>query len=467
MTMMVEHKTDFPGFDVDFGGWKREYPYGETLSDVIGTVSTSTEGLPAESLEYYQSKGYQLNASVGKSGLEYYYNDLLTGTEEISIITYDSSGLAVKEVIQSAKAGYDLVLSINIDLQQSMDETVKTVLAENAGTKKRENFTSLFMCVLDPNDGSVLALSGYQIDLETKQMTYYASGCYTSLVNPGSCIKGATVYMGLSEGVVTADEIIEDKVMNIAGEEFGSYTDHGPVNAVQALSVSSNVYMFNIAIRLGGGVYVEGQPLAFTDQNATLNKMRSYYSMFGLGNVTGLDVPYEVSSFMGAGDTPGLLLNYSIGQFDMYSPLQLAQYASVIANDGSLWKPRLVDYALEVNSDEAAAVYAPELRSTLPEKNQQYLTTVQEGMRACVADGNCGTDLEDYPIAIAAKTGTAEVGEWTTANLVGYAPYDEPTMAFACSAPTSSINDENVAENICAGSVVPKVIQKYFELYPN
>ena len=56
---LVEHKTDFPGFDVDFGGWKREYPYGESLSDILGSVTTSTQGLPSELASYYLSKGYQ------------------------------------------------------------------------------------------------------------------------------------------------------------------------------------------------------------------------------------------------------------------------------------------------------------------------------------------------------------------------------------------------------------------------
>ena len=64
------------------------------------------------------------------------------------------------------------------------------------------------------------------------------------------------------------------------------------------------------------------------------------------------------------------------------------------------------------------------------------------------------------------KTGTAEVGDWTTANLVGYAPSDDATMAFACSAPTSSINDQSVSPNICSNMVMPEFIQKYFELYP-
>ena len=193
---LVEHKTEFPGFDVDFGGWKREYPYGEALSDILGSVTTSTQGLPSELASYYLSRGYQLNASVGKSGLEYQYNDLLAGTPEIAKITYDSKGLAQKEVVQEAKKGYDIHLSIDIELQSTLDDIVKNTLSENGGTANRENFQSLFTTVLNPQDGSVLAMSGYQMDLDSKQLTYFASGNYMSLVNPGSCIKGATVYMG-------------------------------------------------------------------------------------------------------------------------------------------------------------------------------------------------------------------------------------------------------------------------------
>lgn len=463
---LVEHKSDFPGFDVDFGGWKREYPYGESLSDILGTVSTSTQGLPSELADYYLAKGYQYNASVGKSGLEYQYNDLLAGTPEVAKITYDSKGLAQKEVVQEAKKGYDIHLSIDIDLQQSLDSTLKNVLSKYGGTTNRENFQSLFTTVLNPQDGSVLAMSGYQMDLDTKKMTYFASGNYTSLVNPGSCIKGATVYMGESEGVVSPGEVIVDKTMNIGGQEFGSYEDHGPVDDVGALQVSSNVYMFNIAIRLAGATYVEEQPLAVADLQGSLNKMRSYYSMFGLGNKTGLDIPNETSAYMGYGSEPGMLLNYSIGQFDMYSPIQLATYVTTIASNGNLYKPRFMQYATEVNSSEVVEVNEEDILSTLPEKNQQYLNRVRQGFRACVEGGYCGDDIQKMDVSVSAKTGTAEVGDWTTANLVGYAPSDNPTMSFACSAPTSSQNNQSVAENICAYNVMPDVLKKYFELYP-
>ena len=463
---LVEHKTDFPGFDVDFGGWKREYPYGESLSDVLGSVTTSTQGLPSELASYYLSKGYQYNASVGKSGLEYQYNDLLAGTPEIAKITYDSKGLAQKEVIQEAKKGYDIHLSIDIDLQSTLDNVLKNTLSENGGTKNRENFQSLFTTVLNSKDGSVLAMSGYQMDLDTKEMTYFASGNYMSLVNPGSCIKGATVYMGESEHVVSPGEVIVDKVMNIGGQEFGSYEDHGPVDDVSALQVSSNVYMFNVAIRLAGSSYVEKEPLAVADLQGTLNLMRSYYSMFGLGNKTGVDVPNESSSYMGYGSEPGMLLNYSIGQFDMYTPLQLATYSTTIASGGNLYEPHFMAYATEVNSSEVVVSKGKKIKSTLPEKNAQYLERVQQGFRACVSSGYCGDELKDIGVEVSAKTGTAEVDDYTTANLVGYAPSSSPTMSFACSAPTSSMNTKSVAPNICTTAVMPEVVKKYFELYP-
>ena len=461
---LVEHKTEFPGFDVDFGGWKREYPYGETLSDVIGTVTTSTEGLPIDYVDYYLQKGFQYNSPVGESGLEFYYNDYLAGVSEESVVTYDSNGLAHKEVTRSAQKGYDLYLTIDIDLQESLDANLSSVLKEHGGTEGREEFKSLFTCMMDPNSGEVLAMSGYTMDLDTKELTYFASGNYVSLVNPGSCIKGATLYMGQTEGVVSIGEVINDDVMNIDGEEFSSYKKYGPVNDIQALSVSSNVYMFNIAIRLGGAAYVEGEGLNMPDVEGTIDLMRSYYSRFGLGNRTGIDVPGEASGYMGYANLPGFTLNYSIGQLDMYTPLQLLQYVSVIATGGSMYQIHLMDHITESDSQNVVDSNGAVLKSTLT--NQESISRIQQGFRACVAEGNCGTKIQSRFEAVAAKTGTAEVGEYTTANLVGYAPYDEPTVSFACSAPTSAENEQYLKGNACVNYVIPDALESYFELYP-
>lgn len=463
---LVEHKTDFPGFDIDFEGWKREYPYGETLIDVLGSVSTSTEGLPEASADEYLAKGYQLNAQVGKSGLEYQYNDILSGTDEIAKITYDSNGLARKEILQPARKGRDIYLSIDIELQQTLDEVLKNTLTELGGTKNRENFYSLFMCMENPKTGDVIALSGYQMDPQTHKVSYYASGCYTTLVNPGSSIKGVTVYMGQSEGVVAEGEVINDEVMNIGGQEFGSFENHGPVNDIQALSVSSNIYMFNIGMRMGGDSYEFGKPFSIADVPGTLDRMRQYFSMFGLGNQTGLDVPNEVSVYSNGNNTPEMVLNYSIGQLDMYSPVQLMQYAAVIAEDGKMYQPRFYQFSKEINGEEIFDLNEVTLKSELPAENASHLERVQAGFQACVDDENCFKALKNMDQQMAAKTGTAEVGEWTTANLVGYGPVADPTVAFACSAPTSSVNNQSVAANVCADRVVGPVLTKYFELYP-
>lgn len=272
--------------------------------------------------------------------------------------------------------------------------------------------------------------------------------------------------MGLSEGAVKPGEIIVDQTMNIGGQEFSSYEDHGPVDDIQALAVSSNVYMFNIAIRLGGDTYKEGESLHINDVTGTLNKMRSYYSMFGLGNKTGLDVPDEVSGYMGVGFEPGMLLNYAIGQMDMYTPVQLMEYVSTIATGGKMYQPSLMKYIKEVNSDQVIQTGGGVLKSTLPEKNKAYLNRVQQGFRAVVSEGNASDDLQNMDVEVAGKTGTAEVNQWTTAVFVGYAPYENPTVSFACVAPTSSVNSQSVSENTCTYDVVPTVLEKYFELYP-
>ena len=104
---LTEHKSDYPGFDVDFSSWKREYPYGDTLRDVFGQVTTSKQGLPSELMQYYSAKGYEMNARVGKSGLEQQYEELLAGTSKTSTIKYDDEGNAIFTEVNQGKKGYD------------------------------------------------------------------------------------------------------------------------------------------------------------------------------------------------------------------------------------------------------------------------------------------------------------------------------------------------------------------------
>lgn len=470
---LTEHKSDYKGFDVDFGSWKREYPYGDSLRDIMGQVTTDKQGLPSELKEFYQAKGYALNDRVGKSGIEQQYEDLLSGTRKVSTVKFDEEeGTAILTEVNPGKKGYDVNLTVNMDLQQKTDDLLKSILEKNKGSAQRPDMSKLFVSLMNPKTGEIYAMSG-ALKNEDGTVINYASGNYLEGYTPGSIVKGATVYMGLNEGVVTPTEIIVDEPMNIKGTPTkASYNNYGPVNAVTALQKSSNIYMYNIAIRLGGARYASGQPLMIEDPTSTFKLMREYYSMFGLGTLTGLDVPNEQLGFTGYSVEAGKLLDFATGQYDNYTPIQLLQYVSTIANDGTKVKPRLVSGAYGVNSESLVYVNEPEVQSTIF-GNIDYLNTVQEGFRACVTSGFCGSKINSVGHDVAAKTGTAEVSvlnadgktthDSTNASLIGYAPYDNPEVAFVCSAPTSSNVSGGLADNICYSEIMPAVLQYYFD----
>lgn len=113
-----------------------------------------------------------------------------------------------------------------------------------------------------------------------------------------------------------------------------------PINDLTALERSSNVYMFKTAIAIGKGKYISGHSLPL-DYSA-FDKFRYYFSEFGLGVKTGIDLPNEATGYVGTKRQSGFLLDFAIGQYDTYTPLQMAQYVSTIANGGYRMKPQVV-----------------------------------------------------------------------------------------------------------------------------
>lgn len=470
---LVEHKEEFAGFDVDFSSWKRIYPYEDTLRDVLGSVSTSKQGVPSEEQAYYQALGYYISDRVGTSGLEKQYETLLAGTPKTAILNYGDDGIAFFDEVQSGKKGYDLHLTIDINLQQKVDTILEDILKEYGHSKGREAFNQAFVMLLNPNTGEILSMSGGMLN-DDKTVTKFASGNYLNSYQVGSVVKGATVYMMLNEGIQSATSYEYDAPMDIAGLKKSSYHNMGNVNAVTALEKSSNVYMWKSVIKLAGGSYVAGQPLNISSQKTqdTLNLMRNYYSSFGLGIKTGLDVPNEGLGNTGYISQAGNLLDYSIGQYDSYTPIQLAQYVCTIANGGKRIEPKLVNYASEVNSDYIIYENKTTVLSTV--ESDEHLQTVRDGFRACVANNYCGVGMNTLDEDIAAKTGTAQViligeyaGKYTNTAQIGFAPYDNPEIAFVCIAPTSAADSSNQEINICSNIIMPKVMEAYYELYPS
>ena len=464
---LMENKDKYRGFDVNLGSWKREYPYKDTLRDVLGSITTSKQGVPSELRSYYEAMGYSLTDRVGQSGLEKQYEDLLSGTPRVSEISYDSDGTAIMNETSSGKNGYDLHLTIDVELQKKVDDILEDTLKKYAGTAGREKFKKAIVVLMNPQTGEIYAMSGKYLD-EDGKIQNYSSGAYLDAFASGSVVKGATVYMMLDQGIQTRYSTEQDEQMKIAGTPFKqSFNTYGTVNSIRALAVSSNVYMFKSVIKLAGGNYVYNQPRGITNEMAqkTFKLMRNYYSMFGLGTKTGLDVPNEAQGFTGNTMNPGLLLDYSIGQYDNYTPIQLVQYAATIANGGKKVQPKLVNTATEVNTDYTVYENKTQVLSALP-GSKEDLETIQMGFREVVAGEHAIDPIKSLDVQVAAKTGTAEVEDFTNASLVGYAPYDkEAKVAFACSVPESATNDQSVAGNLCAYNIMPEVLKEFFKKY--
>jgi len=229
----------------------------------------------------------------------------------------------------------------------------------------------------------------------------------------------------------------------------------GPVNEIAALKKSSNVYMFQIAMRMGGEYhYQPNKNITFDPQG--LEKMRNYFSQFGLGVKTGVDFPYEASGYKGVKPRAGNLLDLGIGQYDTYTTLQLAQYISTIANDGYRVRPHFLKEVREPVSDgdRPGALMKAENAHLINkiEMETAYLNRVQEGFRQVFQEPG-GTAFKYFSSApfntykIAGKTGTAQnevyengrMTETENHSLVAYAPDDNPEIAIAVLVPKSGV----------------------------
>lgn len=457
IAFLSENINQFPGFSFSTS-WDREQTTKIDLDTIIGTVST----IPLEKQSYYQALGYQLNDNVGNYGLEYQYENLLSGIKSEYNFVGNNQQLESKK---EGRKGYDLITSLDTDLQIEVEKILSDTLESTVNNPRRKSFKEMHMVVTDPNTGDILALAAMKRDKEGKYFND-PQALMLSGFPVGSTIKGATVYMGLDQGVMGAGEIIQDKPIYIKGTPAkASFRNLGPVDDIKSLQLSSNVYMFNVAMRLGGAHYIPNEPLNIRDSQGTFNLMRNYYSQFGLGVDTQVDYPREEPAYRGSALQPGLLLDFSIGQYDNYNALQLNQYISTIANGGYRVKPRFVKEA--INQDTQTVVFENQVEILNKLENVSALDRVREGMRQCVTTNNCGA-LSKASFTSGAKTGTAEstLPENNSISVlhnsfVGFAPFDEPEIAVSCIAPYTYLEEGGpVLTNVCS-IATDKIINSY------
>lgn len=456
--------------------WSRNNLTNNQFTQVLGKVTTKKEGLPSEMKDQLLALGYQNDARVGTSGLESQYEDILRGTDSKYSLSYDSNGNPIVTNEKTGSKGDNIRITIDWELQQYADTLIENELKACKGYNKY--FNKMFFVMMDPKTGDIIVMSGKKID-DNGEVTDLSSGNYLEGVKIGSTSKAGTLYMAFKENIIKPNTYFVDEPIHIKGtKEKKSWTTMGNINEVDAMARSSNVYMFRIAMLLGGANYVPYESLNIDTKNfvRSITTLRRDFGELGLGVKTGLDVPKEELGYRGNKTEAGLLLDACIGQYDTYTPIQLVQYTSTLANNGKRVRPHLLLDSFRMSDNgEQVTTYSQdtEILDDVSDQSTAF-ERIKLGMRACVTrtDGTSHTYWSEKPYVVYAKTGTAEdydpgdSTDYPNHLQIGYisATEDsEPIVAFASIAVRQS--KASTGADSSAPYIAHQVVDKYVEKY--
>lgn len=478
-----EQLGSLPGISIGTD-WQRTYPQNGLLRSILGQVSTEQRGLPSERANELIAKGYAMNDRVGISFLEQQYEDVLRGTKSISTVVTDSTDdiLSNQQIFEGSK-GDNLVLTIDTAFNAKLDQIAENALKnmDNQGLNDR-----VYIVAMNPNNGDILGIAGKKFEYDENTDSYTgkiiddALGAINTSYGMGSSVKPAMVAMGYLTGVIntTNNTIVDEPMKFQASQEKSSVfnrTGEVPITDIQALQLSSNIYMIKMAMMIGGQSSWE-QNGQLTISPDTINIMRKYFAEFGLGTQTGIDLPSESEGYIPYSSQLVSALDLSYGQFDLYTPLQMAQYVSTIANNGFRYSPRLVK---EIRSTDANGELGgvktsidPKVMNVVQLPNEAF-DRIHEGMYQ-VSHTDQGTAryyFLNYPIKVGSKTGTTEAfysgpiqyaqnQPVTNATFIGYAPYDNPEIAITVVVPYL----EEAATGRQSTHIAHQVMNAYFEM---
>lgn len=419
--------------------WVRKYNYGDTLKDIFGSIGPIT----IENKDEYLKKGRELNDIVGLSNLEYQYDDYLQGTKAIYKLNDDKT-LTLQE---SAKKGKDLYLSIDINMQNDINEILKKDILYAKNSLNSKYYNGSYAVVLDSKTGEVKAMTGVALldNYKNKNFIDTSYNLFNTSFTPGSIVKAASMTVAYQNNLVDIGKKIKDSCVKLyLNPTKCSYKSLGYIDDITALKTSSNYYQFLLAIKSTGNSYKYNMKLNVTKDNFDL--YRNTFKEYGLGSVTGIDLPNEHIGLIGDKVAPDLLLNYVIGQYDTYTVLELAQYMNTVANDGIRYKLNLVNHIDNKKEYEAQILNEINL-------DKSYYERIKEGLRQVIFLGTGGgyTSTKYKP---AGKTGTSESFldsnndgkndvKTITSTYAMFAPYDDPKYTVVVVSPNVGYYTKN------------------------
>lgn len=477
VAVLASSSKELPGISVSTG-WDRKV-LDTSLASIVGNISTEKTGLPAEEVDDYLKKGYSLNDRVGTSYLEKQYESVLQGKRAEKEIHLDKNGnMESVENISDGSKGDNLKLTVDLSFQQGVEDILKNAFNAELASGNATYSEGVYAVAMDPNTGAVLAMAGIRHDLETGESSVDALGTMTNVFVPGSVVKAATLTSGWENNAISGNQVLTDQPISFGGTDSITswFTQYGSraITAQEALEYSSNTYMVQVALKMMGTPYSADMKLDFDELDPSMKKLRSTFAEYGLGASTGIDLPNESTGYLPDKFTFANYLTNSFGQFDNYTTLQLAQYASTVANNGKRVAPHIVE-GIYGNSDQGGLGDLVQKIDT-KELNQvnisdEDMSIIKQGFYQ-VVHGSSGfttgrTISQGESVPISAKTGTAETfvdkgkKEAINTNVVSYAPSEKPQIAVAVVFPHNTDLSSTVSN-----SITRDIINLYNQQHP-
>ena len=475
IALIASASKKLPGISISTS-WERKV-LETSLSSIIGSVSSEKAGLPAEEADAYLKKGYSLNDRVGTSYLEKQYEETLQGKRSVKEIHLDKYGnMESVENIEDGTKGNNIKLTIDLSFQDSVDALLKSYFNSELGNGGAKYSEGVYAVALNPKTGAVLSMSGIKHDLKTGELMSDSLGTITNVFVPGSVVKAATISSGWENGVLSGNQTLTDQSIIFQGSPpinswYTASSGPMPITAVQALEYSSNPYMVQTALGIMGLTYQPNMIAGIGNLESAMGKLRSTFGEYGLGSATGIDLPDESTGFIPKDYDLANYITNSFGQFDNYTPMQLAQYVATIANNGVRVAPRIVEGIYGNNDKGGLGDLIQQLQPTEMNKvniSDSDMSVLHQGFYQ-VAHGTSGLTTgrafsNGALVSISGKTGTAESyvadgQQATNTNAVAYAPSDNPQIAVAVVFPHNTNLTNGVGPSIARDII--NLYQKY------
>ena len=473
VAIIEENPEDFPGVAAE-NLPIRTYPHGSLAAHVLGYVGEINED-ELKASEFQDAKPpYEPGDLIGKSGVERTYDRWLRGRPQIKRVVVNSAGEVVGEAVkQQEEPGRDLILSIDVDAQKLAEKALASGITAARGATYEAPDGAIV--VMDPDDGSIVALASYptydpsiladgiterEYDRmsgrpDTAEDDVLPNRAIQAQIPPGSTFKVVTAGAALATGIATPDTYLPCPGSVSYGAtgittEFNNWTsvDFGSIGFPESLEVSCDTFYYELGWRM--------EDLWGAGNGDGSERFQDYMHQAGFGQPTGIDLPHEeegrvpddewCDEFADAGLgcfggwLPGFTVNMAIGQGDLTTnPLQMAvTYAALAADSAQVWEPHVARQIgrpdPETGEEEILRDIEPEVVRRLP-LDPPEVAVIREGLEDVVSGANgtaagafAGYPLDRYPVA--GKTGTAQIGESEAdinyAWFVSYAPANDP-----------------------------------------